>query len=138
MVDFAPMSSPQETVLVVLKDSLIAEDLAQSIAEALPGARVVVAETLTRAETAVQDIGRVVLAFLADTPETILSSGLARMLGEQRSRVVLTGDWDSDQARKHGWEALPFPFASETVHAIVTRCPPPLPEGRPEGGQRAE
>ncbi len=108
-----------ETFLVVIDNAIIAEDLAQSIVDVVPHAHIVVVKNIAMAEAAARSAGCVAMAFIVDADANFPGSPLADYLLGQRVRVVLTGDWDADQARHHGWDALPFPFATEHVHALL-------------------
>lgn len=110
-----------DVIVIVMDDVLIAEDLALTIAEAAPTAQIVKVSMLAQVQAAIADSGRVRLAFINANPSMLRGSSLAQMFSAHGTRVVLTGLWDDAQAAVHGCEALPFPFATEDVYAVIAR-----------------
>lgn len=115
--------SGAEVFLIVVNDVLIAEDLAQAIAEVVPHADIIVTPALGLAQAAIAGRGRVVMACVQDDPALLAGSALAAVLGVQGARLVFLGDCDAAQAALSGGEALQYPFSTQDVHDLVRRDP---------------
>jgi len=116
--------------LIVLKQVLIARDLAETIAEHDPGARVVLAQTCAEALRLLDAVPeKVVLSFLSVSPENISGSALVNALSARGSRTVLMGDDAENRGEAPGWWVLERPFTSEMVTNLLRRTLTPQGTG---------
>lgn len=107
------------TVLVVVRDILVGQDLAQTISEARPEARVIVVTSLEDAVAALADVQAVALTFIAAEPEALTASPLAQALADRGAKVVLMGTWADQRSVVKSWKRLPLPFTSEHVRDVI-------------------
>ncbi|MDP3339673.1 hypothetical protein [Frigidibacter sp.] len=113
-------ASGREAYLVVLKHLVVAEDLAQIVAEFEPGAEVLRARDTTSALQAMRDIEAMRLAFLIDDRQAEGWTELVDGIVARGGRVVLI-------PRSEGIKAAPFadclilerPFTTEMVQATL-------------------
>jgi len=113
-------ASGREAYLVVMKHVVVAEDLAQIVADFEPGAEVLHVRDTPAALEAMRDIAALRLAFLIDDRHVEGWSDLVASILDRGGRVVLI-------PRSEGVKAAPFtdclildrPFTTEMVQAIL-------------------
>ena len=66
--------------LVLVQPALVALDIATSIADHLPGANVIVVQSLADADEALLSVDTIAMAFLGLAPATIKARGLADVI----------------------------------------------------------
>jgi len=112
-------NAARPVVLIVLKEVLVGQDLAQAVRDERPDARVVIAQTPEAALSAIDDEARVEIAFVAAEPQVFERSSLVRGLTKRGARVVMLGVWTDPAALPGSWTLLPFPFTTEDVRALI-------------------
>jgi hypothetical protein len=105
--------------LVLIREVLIAQDIAETIAEHVAGAQVIVAGTAAQAITALTPIAAVVIAFVSERPATFAQSELNRAIASRGGRVVLLGVDAELAGPSSAWDVLYQPFTSAAVVAQV-------------------
>lgn len=105
--------------LVVERDVLVGQDLAQAITEDHPSAKVIVVPSLEDAVVAVADVDSIQIAFVGAEPQALSASPLAQGLAMRGGLVVLTGLWPERVHTPAGWKMLPFPFTTDDVRGVM-------------------
>ncbi|NUB45779.1 hypothetical protein GEU84_015375 [Fertoebacter nigrum] len=115
----AANAAERAAYLIVLKEQLVAQDLAEAIAEHDPDARVILAHDTAEAMRLLAGQGlKLVLAFLGMAPAALASSGLA----DPEARVVLIGNEAEETGEGPGWWVLERPFTSDCVRDLLERA----------------
>jgi len=112
-------------ILISLDDMLIAEDLAQAIAEVAPQIEIIKLPRRKASAAVFAEWGRAAVVFVQDEAGGAGSSPYVTPPGTAGPRIVLTGGRCAREAARSGHEALPFPFSASEVHALVLRALPP-------------
>jgi hypothetical protein len=114
---------PQPSYLVVLRHVLVAQDIAQAIAEWDPAAavagRVLVAREPMEALDRLDGVARLAVAFVAAPPAAFRGSVLAALIAARDGRVVLMGE--EAELAPDGYPVLARPFRTGDVHALLAR-----------------
>ena len=108
------IQSPPRAYLVVLRHVLVAQDLAQAIAEWDPAAG-----AQGRLLLALDGVEALAVAFVAEPPERFRTSRLAGAIAARGGRAVLMGE--AAEAAPDGYPVLARPFATADVHALLAR-----------------
>jgi hypothetical protein len=109
------------TFLIVQPEVLIAQDIAMTLADLYPSARIVMVLTLADAQAAVKNIERLHTAFVAAAPHQFSASGLAAEIARRGGRAILLGH-DAEMAGPTlEWGILYQPFGTEAVAALLGR-----------------
>jgi hypothetical protein len=107
--------------VIVLRERVIAQDLAMTIAEYDAQAQVIVVGTAAEAVVALRPEPAVAVAFVAMAPETFMGSDLASAIAARGGRVILLGVEAELQGPMPGWQVLAQPFTTQAVLAhLVT------------------
>ena len=114
-------SGPAQNYLIVMREVVIAQDLALTITDSDPGAQVIIAATEAEAVAALGSVQSLVLAFIADRPARFARSGLARAVAQRGGRVVLLGDEAEATGPTKAWDVLEQPFNTDAVLAKLAR-----------------
>ncbi len=101
--------------LIVLKHVVVAQDIAMSIAEYDPGARVIVVASIHEAPAALADVQEITLAFVGEGPRSYAGSELHQALEARNGRVVLIGEDAELEGEAQGWAVLYRPFSSDAM-----------------------
>jgi hypothetical protein len=101
--------------LIVLKDCLVAMDLAESISDFDAGADIVARHSAACAIAALETIKRVAVAFVDTGPDHLAASGLMGMISARGGRVVLMGDEAETSGEARGYPVLHRPFSQGLV-----------------------
>jgi hypothetical protein len=109
--------SSTATYLIVLRELLIAQDLALTIADHDAAAHVIIASTAAEAVAALQLVAVVAKAFVGIPPDAFAGSDLADAIARRRGRVILLGVEAEEHGPTQGWDILAQPFMTETVMA---------------------
>lgn len=120
--DARPLS--RNVYLIVLDDSIVAQDLAETVSEHDPLAGLISCKTLTEAVDAVAHVERIVVALVEAGPEQFRASPLAGLIAAKGGRVVLMGDDAEDSGMASGYPVLQRPFFPKTVLAILADSVP--------------
>lgn len=114
-------TTPVEQVfLILVGDVLVGQDLAQTIADDRPHARVIIAASLDSAATVLRDEAAVEIAFIEAQPLALQGSALAPILADRGAQIVLLGLWSEDAPPVPNWKTLPFPFTTDDVRVTLT------------------
>ena len=105
--------------LVVVRDVVVGQDLAQIIVDDHPTARVIVVSSLGAAVPALAEVAAVEVAFVAAEPQVFATSPLAGDLVVRGGKVVLMGLWDDAAPPLASWKMLPFPFTTDDVRGVI-------------------
>ena len=124
--DALPESVP--TCLVVIRHIVVAADVASTIADFDPGARVLVAATLDEATALLQDPGSVTLAVIEADPRVLKASALGAALAHHGARILLVGDAAEEIAEAAGFAVLSRPFTSDLLLSALRMI---FPASRP-------
>lgn len=111
-----PAMAGEKVFVIVVREALVGRDLADTIAETHPRARMVLADTLAAALVAVQPLEAVDLAFIAAEPAVFEASALAEALAARGAEVVLMGVTNPQGVR---WRILAFPFSTADVRRFI-------------------
>jgi len=118
-----PNRPPSGAYVIVLRDYLVSQDLAETVAEYAPGAEVILHHTPAAAAAAVTSLEKIEVAFVEQEPEAFAASGLARLIDARGGRVVLMGSAAEAAGAKNGWPVLHRPFALQQVLLhLAGRC----------------
>ena len=109
------------TYLILLKDYLVAQDLAESIAVYDPEAEVIVQHALADAVSALEATPQIAAAFVGLEPLQCSASGLADMIRGRGGEVILMGSEAEEQGEALGWKVLHRPFSEGLVLAHLAR-----------------
>lgn len=101
--------------LIVLRHVLVAQDMALTIAEVDPGARVLLAGGVAEGLAMVEGVGRIAVAFVRETPEGFAGSELARAVADRGGRAVLMGEEAEEHGEADGFAVLARPFSSGSL-----------------------
>lgn len=131
-------------VLLAPRDPLVAMDLAEALAQALPGAELVVARDAGEGSSDA-DAARMVpeaagdgalVALVAASPEGFADTPLGRRLAATGAAVILMGDAAEERGEAQGHAVLHRPFTDERVIEAVRAALARLQEARrPEARQ---
>ena len=101
--------------LVVLRHVVVAQDIAQTLEEAVPGAAVIVAPSMDDAAMVPDGVERVAVAFVGAGPRAWRTSALARAVAARGGRVVLMGGKAEAEGVAAGFDVLFRPFSIAAV-----------------------
>jgi hypothetical protein len=101
--------------LVVLRHVLVAQDIAMTIAEFDPAARVATAAGPAEALPLLEGVERVAVAFVGMGPEAYRASALSRAVAERGGRVVLLGEEAELAGEAAGFAVLVRPFTTGNI-----------------------
>ena len=110
-----------DTCTIVLRDHLIAQDLATTITDRDPSARVIHAATPDEAVAALADIPQVAVAFVSATPADYGSSSLGPAIKARHGRVILLGIEAEAIGPSQDWGVQPQPFDTVAVLGVLGR-----------------
>lgn len=103
------------TYLIVLRHVFVAQDIAMTIAEHDPSARIVVAPSAAEALPLLGDQERIAVAFVGQGPGAYRASPLAPAVRRRGGRVVLMGEEAEAQGEAQGFAVLARPFSTGDV-----------------------
>lgn len=101
--------------LIVLRDFVVMQDLADTISEFDPGAQVIAVAHATAALAAIAPVVRLVLAFVEAAPREFEKTELAAAIASRGGRLVYLGDAAEDAAETGRAVVLRRPFSSQVV-----------------------
>jgi hypothetical protein len=107
------------TYLIVMKEVLIAQDLALTIADYDTNASIIIASTHAEAEAALATVNSLEMAFVANAPSQFKTSMLARTIRQRNGRVVLLGSEAEEVGPTQCWEVLNQPFSTDAVLKLL-------------------
>lgn len=124
---FPKLVSPANTepvYLIVVQPALVARDIALTIADYSPRARIITARTSSAATLAVDLVLSMAAAFLAMDPEHAETNTLCDAVRLRGGRVILMGEAAERMAKTMApaWSVLVQPFSTEAVIASLTEA----------------
>lgn len=108
--------------LVLLNDPFVAEDVARSISEHDPSARVLCAQSPEAALLLVQTEAGIGVALLQMAPDEFRRSPLGQVLSAAGTRIALAGDAAEEQGEACPYEVLQRPFSSADLMRALSRA----------------
>lgn len=115
--------------VIVLGQVVVAQDIAQAIAEYDPGATVI---TTPRREDAVAALygmeGRLAAVFINTPPRLLADDRLGTAARARGGQIVLIHDEAEVEGERDGYLVLPRPFTTDLVVATLMRAA--VPQGR--------
>lgn len=115
MSDATGAGEAPDTYLIVLRHVLVAEDIAMTVAEFDPAARVIAVASPAEALPHLDGVGQVAMAFVGQGPSGFRDSDLHRALDRRGSRVVLLGEEAEAAGEAAGFPVLVRPFTTVDV-----------------------
>ena len=103
------------TYLIVLRHVLVAQDIAMTIADVNPQARVVTAASEAEALSKLDGVERLAVAFVGQSPRAYEVSALAEAVGRCGGRVVLLGEDAEAEGAALGYAVLVRPFSTGSI-----------------------
>lgn len=119
MDEAATGERPPATYLIVLRHVVVAQDIALTIAEFDPAARVLVARNGDEALSLLEGVERLPLAFLGKGPSEFRGSPIAAALSRRGARVVLMGEEAEARGEAEGFAVLVRPFTTDAILACL-------------------
>ena len=101
--------------LIVLRHVVVAQDIALTIADLDPGARIVTVATPAEALPALDGVDRLAVAFVSEAPRAHRGSELARAIAARGGRVVLIGEAAEAEGTALGFPVLARPFSTADI-----------------------
>lgn len=119
-----PASDSGPVYLIVVQPALVARDIALTIADYAPRARVITAPSPKAAIGAVDPVLSMAAAFLAMDPEHAETCVLCDAVRVRGGRVILIGDAAERAAKTMApaWSVLVRPFTTEAVITCLTEA----------------
>ncbi len=115
------MGKPQQVLLLVTSQPIVAEDIALTLGDEWPGAQIVLARDLEDGLRAIAGFAAVALAVIETEAVVFAVSPLRPALSVKGARVCLLGSRDGGQ-----WPTLPMPFTTDAL-LLALKTIAPLP-----------
>lgn len=111
-----------ENFLIVVSNAVVAEDIAETIMERYPGARIMACKTPDEAVSRWSSFtGRTLTGVIvAAHPEDLQNSGLQDRLDGHSARAILLTSREAPPPVP-GWQVLPIPFSEDVLVAALDR-----------------
>lgn len=110
-----------EIFVLVVREVLVAQDIAMMMRNLRPDAHIVIARSLVEAAETLPE-GRVIAAFVQETVSAYTMSALAIRVATDRGRAVLVDEENASTAQPGDYAILAFPFMEEHVLALLSVC----------------
>ena len=123
--------SVRRTYLIVVSEMLVAQDIAQTIADFDAAADVIFAKCTAEAEAALAWSDTVAIAFVASRPQNFVGSTLAGAISARGGRVVLLGVEAEATGPTSGFDVLSQPFDTDSLIARLRAVGSEEPTVRP-------
>jgi hypothetical protein len=94
---------------------VVAQDIALTIADMDPKARIVTAASEAEALPRLSEVERLAVAFVAQAPRAYEDSALARAVAARGGRVVLMGEEAEGEGEALGYAVLVRPFSTGSI-----------------------
>ena len=121
MTDHIQPCTPVRTYLVLVSEVVVAQDIALTIGDFDPGARVLVATSVEAAHRCLDGVGALAVAFVTERPSLFTDSVLAKAIAARRGRVVLLGLDAETSGPTPLYDVLAQPFDTDAVVASLAR-----------------
>ena len=112
--------------IILVSETLVAQDIAQTIADFDPGAEVILARTAEEAEAALCEIDTVAVAFIGGNPRGFVGSPVAKAIAERGGRAVLLGVEAEATGATADFDVLAQPFDTDAVLGKLRPVSPPV------------
>jgi len=116
----APGGAGRPTYLIVLRHTVVAQDIAMTIADRDPDARIVAVSSPADALPALDGVDRLTVAFVSEAPRAHRDSDLAQAIATRGGRVVLIGEAAEAEGEELGFPVLTRPFSTDDILAHLT------------------
>lgn len=116
------MANDRNAYLLVWQEHIVALDLALTIKDLRPSARVIMLPKPDRALALIEAVNRPITAFIADEPDSFEQSKLALELRRRAAKVFLIGATAEEIGPTPQWDVFPIPFSAETVRHLLETC----------------
>lgn len=103
------------TYLIMVRDSIVSKDIAETIADFEVTARVLEATGPDRALRALETVQRLAVAFVEIAPRTFAGSELAAAIAARSGRVIFLGDAAEEEPASSAYLVLQRPFSSDVL-----------------------
>jgi hypothetical protein len=103
------------TYLIVLRHVVVAQDIAMTITDMDPEARIVTAASEAEALPRLAGVEHLAVAFVGQAPRAYQDSALARAVLARGGRVVLMGEEAEAEGAALGYAVLVRPFSTEGI-----------------------
>lgn len=110
-----------EIFVLVVREVLVAQDIAMMMRNLRPDAHIVIARSLVEAAETLPE-GRVLAAFVQETVSAYTLSALAIRVATDGGRTVLVDAENALTAQTGNYAILAFPFMEEHVVALLSAC----------------
>ncbi|SDE62240.1 hypothetical protein SAMN04488105_105319 [Salipiger thiooxidans] len=110
---------PALSFLVFVHDPVVAEDIASTLEESHPGARIVLPANEAAALAALDEHPQITLAVMSMSPEAAQASALGSALAARQARVVLMGFEAEERGESAGFTVLHRPFRTADLLAML-------------------
>jgi len=107
--------------LIVLRQSLIAQDLSLTINDHDASAQVIITQSPQEALAALKDVLRLEAAFVSIDPGSFAKSLLDHAIAARGGRAVLMGHEAEGLGPTQDWDVLCQPFTTETALDLLQR-----------------
>ena len=118
---------PRKCYLILVQPPLVSMDIALTLADYSPGAKIITARTAREAQQAVSCQHSLVAAFLGMGPMAYANGDLAPVIRALGAEVILIGEDAEDAGPGPEWSVLERPFTSDGVIAALERWGTRLP-----------
>lgn len=105
--------------LIVLKEPIVAQDMALTLADHDPQADIMTCDTTGMALERIAPLAAVEAAFVAADPDDAEAAALFEALTDRAARIVLMGDRAEEKAATLPWTVLQRPFTSADVISLL-------------------
>ncbi|MES2664505.1 MAG: hypothetical protein V4712_00295 [Pseudomonadota bacterium] len=118
----SPVSPPAgiRSYLVMVPETLVAQDIALTIADHDPAAEVIFAKSAPEAEKALGTVTALAVAFVADRPSLFVPSALASAIAARGGHVILLGIEAESTGPTPDFDVLYQPFDIDAVIAKLS------------------
>ena len=112
----------RQSYLILVQPPLVSMDIALTLADHSPGAKIITARTAREAQQALSSQHSLVAAFLGMGPDAFAKGDLAPVIRALSAEVILIGEDAEDAGPGPEWSVLERPFTSDGVIAALERC----------------
>lgn len=114
------LPGPMSTYVVVIRDPIVAQDVAGAIAHLDPSARILVAAMNPHeAVGLLGDVTAVAVAVLEADPRTLRATTFGAALEARGARIILIGDAAEEAGEAGDYRVLMRPFGNEALLAVL-------------------
>jgi len=104
-----------DAYIILVSETLVAQDIAQTIADFDPAAHVILVTNPAEIETALADVGSLSVAFIAGNPHSFVGSPVEQAIRARGGRTVLLGVEAETTGPTADFDVLAQPFDTDAV-----------------------